>query len=79
MSFCLSNKGFLHYCGNTATFIVIWILQFCCLVTLASVVVFEFIPGATAGFPLTAKGAFYVDANLADDTVVNANKTLVNI
>lgn len=46
---------------------------------LASVVVSEFIPGATAGFPLTAKGALCVNANLADDAVVTASQTLINI
>lgn len=49
------------------------------LLTLASVVVSEFIPGATACFPLTAKGAVCVNANLAGDAVVSANQTLVNI
>lgn len=46
---------------------------------LASVVIFEFIPGATSGFPLTAKGALCVNTNLADDAVVTASQTLINI
>lgn len=46
---------------------------------LASVGICEFIPGATAGFPLTAKGALCVNANLAEDTVVTASQTLINI
>lgn len=49
------------------------------LPTLASVVIPEFVPGATACLPLTAKGAVCVNANLAGDTVVSANQTLVNI
>lgn len=63
----------------------LWYLQFHHLywcfkfVTLARVVVFEFIPGATASFPLTAKGALRVDADLAVEAVVAASQTLINI
>lgn len=46
---------------------------------LAVVVIFELIPSATAGFPLTAKGALCVNANLAGDAVVTASQTLINI
>jgi len=45
----------------------------------AIVVVSEFIPGATAGFPLTAKGTLCVNADLAVDAVVIASQTLVRI
>lgn len=45
----------------------------------AVVVVGEFVPGATAGFPLTAKGALCVNTNLAEDAVVTASQTLINI
>lgn len=46
---------------------------------LASVVVCEFIPGPTASFPLTAKGALCVDANLAVHAVVTISQTLINV
>ncbi len=57
----------------------LWFAYCSWLVTLAFVVVFEFIPGATASFPLTAKWPLRVNANLAVDAVVTASQTLINI